>query len=104
LLNRNRKIKAFTSLLLVVAVFLGCYLLPIENARFTNAVFEALALVKWYVREHVLLCLVPAFFIAGTISVFVDILPFIYGIGIRLAGFVLRISHCVGGNFFKQVV
>jgi hypothetical protein len=33
--------------------------------RFTNAIFEALALVKWYAREHVLLCLVPAFFIAA---------------------------------------
>ncbi|MBN1406094.1 MAG: permease, partial [Candidatus Omnitrophica bacterium] len=37
-----------------------------------NAIFEALALVKWYAREHVLLCLVPAFFIAGAISVFVS--------------------------------
>jgi uncharacterized membrane protein YraQ (UPF0718 family) len=32
----------------------------------------ALALAKWYAREHVLLCLVPAFFIAGAISVFVS--------------------------------
>jgi uncharacterized protein len=29
-------------------------------------------LVKWYAREHVILCLVPAFFIAGAISVFVS--------------------------------
>mgnify|MGYP000340838359 CR=1 FL=1 len=28
-------------------------------------VSEALALTRWYAREHVLLCLVPAFFIAG---------------------------------------
>jgi uncharacterized membrane protein YraQ (UPF0718 family) len=46
--------------------------LPIENLRFNNALFEALALVKWYAREHVILCLVPAFFIAGAISVFVS--------------------------------
>ncbi len=59
-------------LLYVVAVFLACFYLPIENLRFTNALFEALALVKWYAREHVLLCLVPAFFIAGAISVFVS--------------------------------
>ncbi|MFH2068171.1 MAG: permease [Candidatus Omnitrophota bacterium] len=56
----------------IAAVFLGCFYLPIENARFSNAVFEALSLVKWYAREHVLLCLVPAFFIAGAISVFVS--------------------------------
>lgn len=57
---------------MVVGVFLGCYYLPVEHARFNNAVFEALALVKWYTREHVLLCLVPAFFIAGAIAVFVS--------------------------------
>ncbi len=56
----------------VVAAFLACFYLPVENLRFVNAVFEALALVKWYAREHVLLCLVPAFFIAGAISVFVS--------------------------------
>jgi uncharacterized protein len=59
-------------LLYIVAGFLACFYLPIENLRFTNAIFEALALVKWYAREHVLLCLVPAFFIAGAISVFVS--------------------------------
>jgi uncharacterized membrane protein YraQ (UPF0718 family) len=59
-------------LLLVVAVFLGLYFLPVENGRFTNAVNEALALTKWYAREHVLLCLIPAFFIAGAIVVFIS--------------------------------
>jgi hypothetical protein len=59
-------------ILLVIVVFLVCYYLPVDNARFNNAIFEALALVKWYAREHVLLCLIPAFFIAGAISVFVS--------------------------------
>ena len=58
--------------LYVVAGFLACFYLPIESIRFNNAIFEAMALVKWYAREHVLLCLVPAFFIAGAISVFVS--------------------------------
>ncbi|MCB4756969.1 MAG: permease [Elusimicrobia bacterium] len=57
---------------LVSVAFLFCFYLPIESVRFNNAIFEALALVKWYAREHVLLCLVPAFFIAGAISVFVS--------------------------------
>lgn len=64
--------KEWKKFLFIIAVFLGCFYLPIENLRFTNAIFEALALVKWYAREHVLLCLVPAFFIAGAISVFVS--------------------------------
>ena len=64
--------KDWKKFLYIVAIFLGCFYLPVENLRFTNAVFEALALVKWYAREHVLLCLLPAFFIAGAISVFVS--------------------------------
>jgi len=58
--------------LLMALVFLGCFYLPIELLPFRNPVFESLALVRWYAREHVLLCLVPAFFIAGAISVFVS--------------------------------
>jgi uncharacterized membrane protein YraQ (UPF0718 family) len=58
--------------LYIAAAFLACFYLPAESMRFNNAIFEALALVKWYAREHVLLCLVPAFFIAGAISVFVS--------------------------------
>jgi len=64
--------KEWKKFLYIVAAFLACFYLPVENLRFSNAVFEALALVKWYAREHVLLCLVPAFFIAGAISVFVS--------------------------------
>ncbi|MDD5655326.1 MAG: permease [Candidatus Omnitrophica bacterium] len=64
--------KEYKKLIYIAAVFLGCFYLPIENLPFTGAIFEALALVKWYAREHVLLCLVPAFFIAGAISVFVS--------------------------------
>lgn len=64
--------KNWKKLLYIIAAFLACFYLPIESDRFNNAVFEALALVKWYAREHVILCLVPAFFIAGAISVFVS--------------------------------
>ncbi len=53
-------------------VFLALYFLPIGVKRFDNAVAEALYLARWYAREHVLLCLIPAFFIAGAISVFVS--------------------------------
>jgi len=56
----------------IIAAFLACFYLPVESMRFNNAIFEALALVKWYAREHVILCLLPAFFIAGAISVFVS--------------------------------
>ena len=58
--------------LLIFAVFLACFYLPVELLPFRNPIFESLALVRWYARKHVLLCLVPAFFIAGAISVFVS--------------------------------
>ena len=61
-----------TKLLLVLVVFAACWFLPVENERFFGAVRESFALVRWYAQEHVLLCLVPAFFIAGAISVFVS--------------------------------
>jgi len=59
-------------LVIIVAAFLACFYLPVGTPRFDNAVTESLQLVKWYAREHVLLCLIPAFFIAGAISVFVS--------------------------------
>ena len=62
----------YKKLLWLAGFFLAAYFMPIGNTRFDNAVYDALALVKWYAQEHVLLCLVPAFFIAGVISVFVS--------------------------------
>jgi hypothetical protein len=56
----------------ITAIFVLCYYLPVGGARFDHAVMEALHLVRWYAREHVLLCLIPAFFIAGAIAVFVS--------------------------------
>lgn len=64
--------KEWKKFLLILSVFLACFYLPVELLPFRNPLFEALALVRWYAREHVLLCLVPAFFIAGAISVFVS--------------------------------
>jgi hypothetical protein len=56
----------------IAAVFLALFYLPAGVPRFDNAVTESLRLARWYAREHVLLCLVPALFIAGGISVFVS--------------------------------
>ena len=50
---------------LIAGAFLIFFWLPIDHSRFAGAVIESLALAKWYAQEHVLLCLVPAFFIAG---------------------------------------
>ncbi len=68
-MNWKEEYKPF---LWILVFFLFAYFLPVGAARFDSAVNEALALVKWYAREHVLFCLVPAFFIAGAIAVFVS--------------------------------
>ncbi len=57
---------------LIVGGFLLFFFLPVDSARFTHSIIESLALAKWYAKEHVLLCLVPAFFIAGGVAVFIS--------------------------------
>jgi len=63
-------------LLTIVAVFSALYFLPVDwlqnTQRVENALWESLHLARWYAQEHVLLCLVPAFFIAGAVGVFVS--------------------------------
>lgn len=58
--------------LYLASAFLVFYFLPVDSARVQGAAVEALAMLHEYARQHVLLCLVPAFFIAGAISVFVS--------------------------------
>ena len=60
------------ALAVLAAVFIAAWYIPVGEPRFDGAVKESLALTKWYAREHVVLCLLPAFFIAGAISVFVS--------------------------------
>ncbi len=61
---------------LLLGGFLAAYYLPVDTLTgfiaLPGPVVESLLLVRWYAREHVLLCLVPAFFIAGAIGVFVS--------------------------------
>ncbi|MCF4151312.1 permease [Dethiosulfovibrio sp. F2B] len=56
----------------ILGVFLLAYWLPIDSQGVRSGAVEALAMLHEYAREHVLLCLIPAFFIAGAISVFVS--------------------------------
>lgn len=64
--------KEFKILVWIAVIFGVAFFLPIESARFNTAIAATFDLVKWYAREHVILCLLPAFFIAGVISVFVS--------------------------------
>ncbi len=59
-------------LLLLAAVFAAASFVPWDDEFVSASVLEALMMLREYAREHVLTCLVPAFFIAGAISVFVS--------------------------------
>ncbi|MCF7797974.1 MAG: permease [Lentisphaeria bacterium] len=95
----------YKPLLWITGLFLFAFFLPMQNPVFRQSVFDALALTKWYAREHVLLCLVPAFFIAGTIAVFISQASVIkyFGAGTRkwisyaiasVSGSILAVCSC----------
>src|SRR6056297_1783650 len=56
----------------LVFIFLFAYIVPFTHPRIKMAIMEAFFMLQEYAREHVLLCLVPAFFIAGGIAVFIS--------------------------------
>ena len=65
----KKKIKNF---LLYVGVFLAAYFIPFKNPKIQNSLIEGFRMLQEYAREHVLLCLIPAFFIAGAIANFIS--------------------------------
>ena len=101
-MDRKREVKFALGLAGVFVVF---YYLPVGQARFDGALTEALELTKWYAREHVVLCLLPAFWIAGGIAAFVSQAsvmrylgpkapkPLAYGVG-AVSGTVLAVCSC----------
>jgi len=64
--------KERTKLLLIVGVFLAAYYVPWGHPVIRQSGLEAFMMLQEYAREHVLTCLIPAFFIAGAIAVFVS--------------------------------
>lgn len=56
----------------MAVIFAAAFFMPLQSERFNEAIMAMLDLTKWYAQEHVVLCLLPAFFIAGVISVFVS--------------------------------
>jgi len=64
--------KERTKLLLIVVIFLTAYYVPWDSSIIRQAGLEAFMMLQEYAREHVLTCLIPAFFIAGAIAVFVS--------------------------------
>jgi len=56
----------------MVTVFMFFYFMPFSSSKILNALMESLLMAQDYARQHVLLCLIPAFFIAGAIANFIS--------------------------------
>jgi len=67
-----RLLREWKKFALFVAVFLAAFYIPFSNSRVSSAILESFHMLQEYAREHVLFCLIPAFFIAGAISNFVS--------------------------------
>jgi hypothetical protein len=101
-------------LVLLVGVFALAFFLPIESPRVQGALLEGFWLLKDYARQHVLLCLVPAFFIAGAIGQFVSqgaVLrylgaraprPVAYGVA-SVSGSILAVCSCTVLPLFASI-
>ena len=101
-------------LVLLVGVFALAYSLPIESPRMQGALLEGFWLLKDYARQHVILCLVPAFFIAGAIGQFVSqgaVLrylgakaprPVAYGVA-SISGSILAVCSCTVLPLFASI-
>jgi len=101
-------------LLIGLGFLLLFYYFPLGLLPFKGPLFESLALAKWYAREHVLLCLIPAFFIAGAISVFVSQASVIKYFGVKankflaygvasISGTILAVCSCTVLPLFSGI-
>lgn len=94
--------------------FAAIYFIPWESSRISTAILEGFAMLGDYAREHVLLCLVPAMFIAGAISVFLNQQavmkylgpkapkPVAYGVA-SVSGAILAVCSCTVLPLFKGI-
>jgi len=64
--------KEKTKLFYLVVLYLMAYFIPWTHPVVRQSGLEAFMMLQEYAREHVLTCLIPAFFIAGAIAVFVS--------------------------------
>ena len=64
--------KQRSKIFIMITVFMFFYFMPFSSSKILNALMESLLMAQDYARQHVLLCLIPAFFIAGAIANFIS--------------------------------
>ncbi len=97
--------REFRVFAIIASVFLVAYLIPLSSPTVRSAIMKAFYMLQEYARQHVLLCLVPAFFIAGAIAVFISqasVIKYLggqakkvvaYGVG-AVSGAILAVCSC----------
>jgi uncharacterized membrane protein YraQ (UPF0718 family) len=98
----------------MAGIFLVAFFVPWEAPRVSAAIQESFLMLGEYAREHVLLCLVPAFFIAGAITIFLNqqaVIKYLgpdapklvaYGVA-SVSGTILAVCSCTVLPLFKGI-
>ena len=101
-------------LLILAGLFMLVFFVPFSQPIVAGALQEAFLMLADYAREHVILCLVPAFFIAGAIMVFLNQQAVIKYLGptakkvvaysvASVSGAVLAVCSCTVLPLFKGI-
>lgn len=101
-------------LAILAFIFLVAYFTPFDAPRVEGAIREAFLMLSEYAREHVLLCVVPAMFIAGAITVFLNQSSVIRYLGPKaskllaysvasVSGAILAVCSCTVLPLFKGI-
>lgn len=110
----GKEMSSNKKLLMVFGVFLAAYFIPWGASRVLGATSEAFLMLGEYARQHVLLCLVPAMFIAGAITVFLNqqsVMRYLgpdakrftaYGVA-SVSGAILAVCSCTVLPIFKGI-
>ncbi|RKX83160.1 MAG: permease [Spirochaetes bacterium] len=110
----SKKISPNMGLGITILVFLAAYFTPFDSEVFTRSIQEAFLMLGEYAQQHVLLCLVPAMFIAGAITVFLNQQavirylgpkapkPVAYGVA-AVSGAILAVCSCTVLPLFKGI-
>lgn len=110
----EKKLSKNMSLLLLIGIFLFAYFMPFGDKRVAGSINEAFLMLGEYAQQHVLLCLVPAFFIAGAIMVFLNQQAVIRYLGPKsnkfvaytvasVSGAILAVCSCTVLPMFKGI-
>lgn len=97
----EKKISQNFKLFILFGFFLLAFFIPFNSPKISSSIQESLLMLKEYAQQHVLLCLIPAFFIAGAIMVFLNTQAVIKYLGPKANKFVSYSVASVSGSILS---